>query len=201
MANQFLQSSVITDQNSDLDYINYDSIREDNKEFLLSNVWDFKWTTVPAAVYFPGNPLLKVRTTSVTPQFNIGITQMMAIVRQFTIQQSVITGTTAGSISFEYVDKEDQAITAWLWDWREKMGGMKDRFLFRKEDTIGEGVLTMYNSTRRPIRIYTLRTMQPIDIGNTLNPQFNSDDANNNNSMASATFAFEHWELNWANME
>jgi hypothetical protein len=197
---QFLRADELLQSNDGLNYINYTTINESNKEFLRSDVWDFTWTSTPNAVYFPGNALVKARTRSVSPSFNVGLGGMSVVIRQFTIYQATITGTTSGTITLEYTDREDQAITAWLDDWREKIWGRNNRYTFRKEDTIADGKLVMYNSSRKPIRTYVLRTMQPTDIGSSLNPQFNSDDPSNQGDI-SATFNFEHYELLYNNID
>lgn len=197
--NLFLDAKELLLQNDGLNYINYETLSEEHKEFLRSDIWDFQFTEPAAAVYFPGNALLKARTQAVNPQFPVGLGQMQAVIRQFTIQQTTISGTTAGSLSIDYNDREDQAINAWLDDWRDKCGGREHRYVFRKEDTIAQGRLTMYNSSRKPIRIYDVLTMQPTDIGNGLNPAFNSDDPQNVGQI-SATFSFEHFRLTWKNV-
>jgi len=197
--NLFIDAKEIIMQNDGLNYINYETLSEEHKEFLRSDVWDFQFTEPAAAVYFPGNAMLRARTQAVNPQFPVGLGQMTAVIRQFTIQQTTISGTTAGSMGIDYNDREDQAIMAWLDDWRDKCGGRENRYVFRKEDTIANGRLTVYNSSRKPIRIYQVLTMQPTDVGNGLNPALNSDDPQNVGTI-SATFSFEHFELEWKNI-
>lgn len=197
--NLFLDAKEIILQNDGLNYINYETLSEEHKEFLRSDMWDFQFTEPAAAVYFPGNAMLRARTQAVNPQFPVGLGQMTAVIRQFTIQQTTISGTTAGTIGIDYNDREDQAIMAWLDDWRDKVGGRENRYVFRKEDTIAQGRLTVYNSSRKPIRIYNILTIQPTDVGNGLNPALNSDDPQNVGTI-SATFAFEHFELEWKNI-
>lgn len=198
-SNLFLDAKNLLLENDGLNYINYESISQEHREFLASDVWDFQFTQPANAVYFPGNALLKVRTQAVNPQFPVAIGQMQAVIRQFTLYQNTISGTTAGTIGIDYMDFEDQSITAWLYDWRDKLGGFNTRYRFRKEDCVSEGRLTMYNSSRKPIRIYNVHTMQPTDIGASINPQFNSEDPQNVGNV-SATFSFEHFELEWKNI-
>lgn len=198
-SNLFLDAKELLLQNDGLNYINYDTLSEEHKEFLRSDVWDFQFTQPANAVYFPGNALLKARTMSVSPQFPLGLGKMTAVIRSFTIQQATISGTTAGTIGIEYNDREDQAITAWLDDWRDKVGGREHRYTYRKEDTIAQGRLTIYNSSRIPLRIYSLLTMQPNDIGGSLNPSLTSDDPANVGGV-SANFDFEHYKLEYKNI-
>lgn len=197
--NLFLDAKELMLQNDGLNYINYETISENNKEFLRSDVWDFQFTQPAAAVYFPGNALLKARTQAISPQFPTQIGQMTAVIRQFQIQQSTISGTTAGTIGIDYNDREDQAIMAWLDDWRDKCGDRQNRYAFRKEDTVAQGRLTIYNSSRKPIREYELLTMQIVDPGNGLNPSLTSDDPQNVGQI-SASFSFEHFNLIWKNI-
>lgn len=198
-SNLFLDAKQLLLQNDGLNYINYETLSQEHREFLRSDTWDFYFTQAANAVYFPGNALLRARTMSVNPQFNFAMGQMTAIIRQFQLNQSTISGTTAGSISIDYMDFEDQAINAWLLDWRNKCGDMENRYTFRKEDTVSEGRLTIYNSSRKPIRIYNLHTMQPTDIGAALNMALTSDDPQNVGA-TTATFAFEHMSLEWKNI-
>lgn len=197
--NLFLDAKELLLQADGLNYINYETLSEEHKEFLRSDVWDFQFTEPAAAVYFPGNALLKARTQAVNPQFPVGLGQMTAVIRQFTIQQTTISGTTAGTLGIDYNDREDQAILAWLDDWRDKCGTRENRYSWRKEDTIAQGRLTIYNSSRKPIRIYSILTIQPTDVGNGLNPSLNSDDPQNVGQV-SATFSFEHYNLDWKNI-
>lgn len=197
--NLFIEAKELMLQADGLNYINYDTISESNKEFLASDVWDFQFTQPAAAVYFPGNALLKARTISVSPQFPVALTEMTATIRQFTIRQTVISGTTAGTIGIDYNDREDQAIMAWLDDWRDKTGDREHRYRFRKEDVSAQGRVTIYNSSRKPIRVYDLLTMQILDSGTLLNPPMTSDDPQNV-GQTSATFSFEHYHCTFKNI-
>lgn len=197
--NLFLDAKELMLQNDGLNYINYETLSENNREFLRSDTWDFEFTQPAAAVYFPGNALLKARTQAVNPQFPVGLGQMTAVIRGFQINQTTISGTTAGTISIDYMDREDQAMMAWLDDWRDKCGTRENRYAFRKEDTIAQGRLVIMNSSRKPIREYEILGIQPQDVGNGLNPSLTSDDPQNVGAI-SATFAFEHYHLLWKNI-
>lgn len=196
--NLFLDAAQLMLQADGLNYINYENLNQSNKEFLRSDTWDFKFTQPAAAVYFPGNDLLQARTISATPQIPYQLTQMTAIIRGFQINQTVKSGTTSGTISIDYNDLEDQSINAWLFDWADKCGDSEHRYAFRKEDTIAQGKLTIMNSSRKPLRIYSLLGMQIVDPGNGLNPALTSDDPQNV-GMVSASFTFEHYRLDWKN--
>ena len=200
MANLFLDAKDLLQQNNQLNYINYDTLAQEKREFLSSNLWDFEWTKPCNAVYFPGQEFVRARTKSVNPQFTGSIGQMSAVIRNYTIYQAVFSGTTEGTLTFEFQDFEDQSIMAWLDDWRQKLGDRSNKFAFRKEDTSAEGKLTLFNSSRKAIRTYTFRCIQPQDISTTglYSPSLTSDDPTDLGSI-SATFHFEHAEITWEN--
>jgi len=202
MAGLFLDAKNLLLQNDPLNYINYDKLNQERKEFLRSDLWDFTWTKPCNAVYFPGNAFVKARTIGVNPSINFsGTTELTATIRGFTVRQNVYSGTTSGTITIQYQDFEDQAIMAWLDDWREKLGDRENRYTFRKEDTCAEGTLTVFNSSRKAIRLYTLKCIQLSDpgISGLYTPSFTSDDPSNMGDI-SATFSFEHCQLEWKNI-
>ena len=72
-SNLFLDAKELLLQNDGLNYINYDTLSEEHKEFLRSDLWDFTFTQPANAVYFPGNAMLHARTKAVNPSINVGI--------------------------------------------------------------------------------------------------------------------------------
>lgn len=202
MANIFLDvKDILSSADDPLNYINYDNLKEEHKEFLMSHLWDLEWVETPHAVFFPGNALMKARTTGCTPSFNAGLTELNAVIRQYYIRQTVISGQSNGTITVDYVDREDQAIRAFLWDYKEKLWGIKNRYQFRKEDTIGTLKLTQFNSSRKPIAEFMMYGVQLADgAADAINKAFNSDDPSNIGEI-SASYSFEHYDLQWLNME
>jgi hypothetical protein len=201
MANLFLESiDLLASANDPLNYIEYDKINEEQKEFLRSDLWDLQFLEAPHAVYFPGNDLLRLRTTEVNPSFNAGLGEISAVIRQFKIRQTVISGQSDGTISVNYVDREDQAIRSFIHDWREKLWALKNRYTFRKEDTIGTIKLTQFNSSRKPIAEWKMYAVQLQDgDADAMNKAFNSDDPSNNGEF-SVTYSFEHYEYEALNV-
>lgn len=200
MSNILLDLGNLIGKDKTLGYINYETLKEDHKEFLRSDMWDLEFIEAPHAVYFPGNTLLKARTTGCTPSFGGGVGEIEAIIRQFRIRQTVISGTTSGTISVQYMDREDQAIRIFLDDWRDKIWNRNNRFTFRKEDTIATLRLTQYNSTRKPLVKYIMYACQ-INGGqdDIINKGFTSDDPSNIGDY-DVTYSFEHYELEWCNL-
>lgn len=200
MANLFLDTRALLEKNDSLNYINYDEIREEHKEFLRSDLWDLEVIEAAHAVYFPGNQMLKVRTTGVSPSFGGGLTEIEATIRQFRIRQTVISSTTSGTISVTYIDREDQAIRIFLDDWREKLWGRENRYTYRKEDTIATWRLTHFNSSRKPIAKFLMYAIQPSSgIDETINKSFDSGDPQNIGEY-NITYSFEHYSLEWCNI-
>lgn len=193
-----LDPADILDKNSQLNYINYEDINDDQSEFILSNLWDFEFTVPPACVYFPGNKLIKTRMVSCSPNFPQGVTQVNGTVRQFQINQSVPSGNTNCSVTLEFIDREDQAISVMIRDWANKIGDSDTKFQYRKEDTICHGILTMFNTSRVPIRRYKCLTGQPT-AGFEPSLSFNSDDPSQIGNVSLA-LNFEHYRLIWENL-
>jgi hypothetical protein len=150
--NLFMDTAELLNQNDGLNYINYETLSEEHKEFLRSDLWDLEIVSAPPAVYFPGNAMLKARTRGVTPSFGAGLTEIQAIIRHFKIRQTVISGTTEGTINVEYTDREDQAISYFVDDWRQKIADRDTKYSFRKEDIVADARLVILNSSRIPVR-------------------------------------------------
>jgi hypothetical protein len=199
MSKLFLDSVDVLNGNDNLGYINYNDLKQSNKEFLRSDTWDFKFTQHPAAAYFPGNDFIRKRLMNVNLAVPTQLGMMSANLRGFQLNQVTYSGTTSGTISLDFMDMEDQAITLWLDDLRDKYGSRKNRFAFRLEDTRGEAVVTIFNSSRIPIREYVLYGMQLQDPGNGLNPPLSGDDPQNVGQI-SCTWVFDHFEMNPLNL-
>lgn len=193
----FLDPKSILSTNNSLSYIEYNKINENQKEFLRTDLWDFSFTIPPAAVYFPGNEFLKTRLISVSPSFPGSIGEISAKIRGFDILQKVGVNS-SGSVSLTFMDREDQSVSAFKRDWQEKITSMDNKFTYRKEDTVAECVLRMYNSTRTEITQWTLHTCQ-LDDG-VISRSFTSDDPSNNGEIE-MTLKFEHMFMEFKNIQ
>lgn len=133
-------------------YIQYDTLKEGNKEFLRGDLWAFEFTSAPRIVYYPGDSIFNTRLT----QVNIGIDNSVngfekRLRGNFTVYQK--TGqNTAGTLSLGFVDREDQAITYFMDDWHQKIADRDTKYSFRKEDLVAECKLTFFNSSRIAVR-------------------------------------------------
>lgn len=184
----FLDPAEILQTNDALNYINYENMNEEQREYLRTDLWDFEFTVPPAAVYFPGNALIKTRLTGVSPNFPGALGTITANFRGFDIAQKVGVHSN-GSVTLNFIDREDQAITYFKLDWQQKLTNLDNRFTYRKEDTVAECKLTMFNSSRIPIFKWTLLTCQ-LDDG-TLSRSFTSDDPAQNGE-TEMVLTYEH---------
>ena len=91
-----------------LDFLQYKNIREGNKEFTRSDLWEVTFLTVPQT-YFPGKEFIDQRCTGVTPGVPNGLGEISHNIRGFNIHQATIQNT-MGQATLTFVDREDLAI-------------------------------------------------------------------------------------------
>jgi len=146
--------------NTQMNYVNYESINDNQKEFIRPDLWDVEMTSKPAAVYYPGDPIFKARLTAFAPSISGTVSGISQVIRGYTIMQKT-SKTTSGTISMTFVDREDQAITVFCDDWLQKISDRDKKYSFRKEDTICQLKHTIFNTSRIPIRTMEFYTCQP----------------------------------------
>ena len=59
---------------------------------------------------------------------------------------------TSGQITLQFTDKEDQAITYFVDDWRQKIADRDTKYSFRKDDLVADAQLVITNSSRIKVR-------------------------------------------------
>ena len=59
---------------------------------------------------------------------------------------------TAGTLSLQFTDKEDQALTYFFDDWRQKIADRDTKYSFRKDDLVCDCRLILTNSSRIDVR-------------------------------------------------
>lgn len=137
-------------------FIDYTSTyRDNNKEFLRGDMWEFKFLNAPKIVYYPGDDIINARLNSVNVGIDYssnGITKRMR--GGWDIYQQT-TQSTSGTLTLQFVDKEDQAITYFIDDWRQKIADRETRYSFRKDDLVGDCQLFITNSSRIDVRTLT----------------------------------------------
>lgn len=135
-----------------MSFINYNNYKDDNKEFLRGDMWEFEFINAPKIVYFPGSDIFKKRLNQVNVGIDTSVNGFEKRMRgNYTIFQK--TGqNTAGSLTLGFVDREDQSITYFFDDWRQKIADRDTKYSFRKDDLVADCQLILLNSSRLPVR-------------------------------------------------
>lgn len=134
-------------------FIDYQSTYKDNnKEFLRGDMWEFSFINAPKIVYYPGDNIFKARLNQVSVGIDTSVNGFEKRMRgNYTIFQQ--TGqNTAGSLTLGFVDKEDQALTYFFDDWRQKIADRDTKYSFRKDDLVADCQLVLTNSSRLAVR-------------------------------------------------
>lgn len=139
-----------------MDFIDYEAkYKDNNKEFLRGDMWELKWTP-PAIVFWPGDDIINTRLNAVNVALNYGVTGIQKRMRgNFSIYQQ--TGQeTSGTLTLSFVDREDQAITYFVTDWRNKIADPDTKYSFRKDDLVAPMIeMIITNSSRIAVRKLT----------------------------------------------
>ena len=139
-----------------MDFIDYErNYKDNNKEFLRGDMWELKWTP-PAIVFWPGDNIINTRLNAVNVALNYGVTGIQKRMRgNFSIYQQ--TGQeTSGTLTLSFVDREDQAITYFVTDWRNKIADPDTKYSFRKDDLVAPMIeMIITNSSRIAVRKLT----------------------------------------------
>jgi hypothetical protein len=146
-------ASLVRGSDLYMNFIDYQgTYKDDNKEFLRGDMWEFTLTNPPKIVYYPGDQIFKARLQ----QVNLGIDTSVSgfekrmrgnyVIFQRTGQQ------TSGQITLQFEDKEDQAITYFCDDWRQKIADRDTKYSFRKDDVVADCKMILTNSSRKTVR-------------------------------------------------
>lgn len=135
--------------------LGYHEIVETNKEFLRTDLWEFKFEIPPAIVYYPGDAIIQTRLTNVNTGLDTSVSGFEKHMRNtYTLHQR--TGQrTDGTLSLTFVDREDQAIAYFIDDWKQKIADRDSKYSFRKEDLVAKCTYTILNTSRIPVRKLT----------------------------------------------
>lgn len=137
-----------------LSFLNYQQIRENNKEFTRSDLWEIKFLTQPKC-YFPGHEFINQRCTAVTPGVPNDIQVLSQEIRGFTVHQAG-RQTSSGSATVTFVDREDLAIRTWVEEWKNLMSDRNTLASNRKSTYVCDLEITYFNTSRVPISKITL---------------------------------------------
>lgn len=180
-----------------MSYVDYEKYKDENKEFLRGDLWHFSFLNAPKIVYYPGDEIFNKRLT----QVNVGIDNSVNGFEKrfrgnFTVYQK--TGqNTSGTLSLNFIDREDQAITYFLDDWHQKIADRDTKYSFRKDDLVADCQLELLNSSRIVVR--TLKFYNCIIADKTFDESGVAEDGSDRSDVQ-LTMNFEHFERNFNNV-
>lgn len=193
-----LVSSLVRGGEGYMKFVDYESsYREDNKEFLRGDMWEFSFTKAPKIVYYPGNDLFKKRLNNVNISVSGSVNGFEKRMRgNFTIIQK--TGQdTSGSLSLSFIDREDQAISYFVDDWKQKIADRDTKYSFRKDDLVADCRMILLNSGRQPVR--TLDFWNCIIEDASLDENGAESDGSDRSDIQ-LSMRFEHYSRDWNNL-
>lgn len=149
--------------NTMMSEVNYVSVRDNHREFILPNMWEVSWITRPAAVYYPGDEIFRARLNAIAPSIPTGITGIQQVIRGYTKNQKTSVSTN-GTVTLTFIDKEDQSMTMFCDDWKNKISDPDTKYSFRTEDTMADIKHLILNTGRIPIRKLEYLGCQPSEV-------------------------------------
>lgn len=181
-----------------MNFIDYEkTYRDDNKEFLRGDMWEFQMFNAPKIVYYPGDKIMNARLNSVSVSIDSGVNGFEKRMRgNYTIRQQ--TGqSTYGQLNLSFVDKEDQAITYFCDDWRQKIADRDTKFSFRKDDLVCDCKMIYTNSSRINVRTLTFYNCIITDAQIDEN---GADSDGTDRADIQLSLAFEHYSRDFDNL-
>ena len=136
-----------------IDY--HETYYEANKEFLRGDMWELKFLTAPKIVYYPGDDIINARLNSVQTGIDYSVNGFEKRMRNNYVIYQQTGQNTSGTLTLSFTDKEDQAITYFADDWRNKISDRETKYTFRKDDLVCDIQLYLTNSSRIDVRTLT----------------------------------------------
>jgi hypothetical protein len=170
-----------------LGFLHYNRLREGNKEFTRSDLWDISFTSRPKC-YFPGQQFINQRCTAVSPGIPNSVGNISHNIRGFEIHQAT-NQTTAGSATLTFVDREDLAIRTWIEEWKQLMSHRDTLKGARKSDYCCEIKINYYNTSRKLISSLILYNCMLTDAS----PAEDGTNEPSSTSDISLTLRYEHF--------
>ncbi len=181
-----------------MNFIDYEgTYRDDNKEFLRSDMWEFSMFNAPKIVYYPGDTIMNARLNAINVSIDSGVNGFEKRMRgNYVIKQQ--TGqTTNGNLTLSFIDKEDQAISYFIDDWKQKIADRDTKYSFRKDDLVCDCKLILTNSSRISVRELIFYNCIIIDAN--LDENGAAEDGNDRADIQLSLF-FEHYSREFTNL-
>lgn len=176
-----------------LEFLNYQQIRENNKEFTRSDLWKITFVTIPAC-YYPGNDFIDQRCTGISPGIPNNVGQFQHQIRGFSIHQATVQQTSSQA-SLTFVDREDMAIRTWIEEWKQLMADRDTLKGNRKETYTCDIEIMYYNTSRVPLYKLTLYNCMLTDAS----PMEDGTNEATSTSDITMSLAYEHFERTYLN--
>ncbi len=191
-------ASLVRGSNGHQSFIDYQqTYKDDNKEFLRGDMWEWKFTNAPKIVYYPGDKIINARLVAVNVGTDSSIISFDKRFRnEYVIRQD--TGVnTSGTITLSMIDKEDQALSYFFDDWHQKIADRDTKYSFRKDDLVADGQLILTNSSRiavRTLNFYNLHLQDsPLDENGTT-------ESGTDRADIQVSLFFEHYDRTFNNL-
>lgn len=191
-------SELVRSGDGYMKFIDYTSTYKDNnREFLRGDMWEFSFLNAPKIVYYPGDTIFKARLNQVNVGIDTSVQGFEKMMRGGYVLYQRTNQNTSGTLSLSFVDKEDQAITYFVDDWRQKISDRDTKYSFRKDDVVADCQLVLTNSSR--IKVRTLKFYNCIisDAGVNENGELSSSA---DRADVQLTMNFEHYERTFDNL-
>lgn len=191
-------ASLVRGSDGYMNFIDYQSTyRDNNKEFLRGDMWQLEMINPPKIVYYPGDDIFNARLNSVQVSLDSSVNGFEKRMRgNFVIRQQ--TGqNTSGNLSLSFVDREDQAISFFVDDWKQRIADRDTKYSFRKDDLVCDCKLTLTNSSR--IKVRTLEFYNCIIMDAPLDESGSDSDGTDRADVQLSLF-FEHYTRTWENL-
>lgn len=154
-----------------LKHRNYYQVAESNLEFIRGDIWDVEMGTNdwPLAVYNPGIDIFKKRLHDMSISMQNGTQKIDKEIFSQHIYQNAGRDIQTGTVTFNFIDKEDQAITFMLNDWLNQVGDPQTGFGRHKKELIMNLKINFYDTLLRKFRYYNCVTgiLDTVDIPET----------------------------------
>lgn len=191
-------TELVRQSNGRMTFIDYEkSYKDDNKEFLRGDMWEFKITSAPKIVYYPGDGIINKRLNSVNVGLDYSVTGIEKRMRGGYVIQQRTNQNTSGTLTLNFVDREDCAITYWGQDWRDKIADPDTKYSFRKDDLVMDCELYLTNSSRIDVKQLKFYNCQITDAPVNENGE---QDSETDRADVSLTFSFEHYSRTQLNV-
>ena len=146
-------AELVRGSNAHMKFVDYESsYKDNNKEFLRGDMWQFDFMNPPKIVYYPGDDIIHTRLNSVNIATDTSVNGFEKRFRGNYVVRQQTGQSTNGNITLGFIDKEDQAISFFVDDWRQKICDRDTKYSFRKDDLVCDCEMFILNSSRVDVK-------------------------------------------------